>query len=99
MTSIIDDETKSILDEFCEEMDKIKSELPKQIAETSESEQLETFARLLKSEQQKLAKSFKDPLELKLINDEIAKEAIQILREVSNQGEYKGAFNQHLNLP
>lgn len=93
MTSIIDDETKSILDEFCKEMDKIKSELPKQIAETSESEQLETFARLLKSEQQKLAKSFKDPLELKLINDEIAKEAIQILREVSNQGEYKGAFN------
>ena len=94
MTSVRDDEIKNILDEFCKEMEKIKSELPREISERPQAEQLEAFARLLKSEQHKLAKSFKDPLELKkLINDQIAKEAVQIVREVSNQGEYKGKFN------
>tara|TARA_B100000963_G_scaffold271266_1_gene239447 strand:- start:772 stop:9342 length:8571 start_codon:yes stop_codon:yes gene_type:complete len=89
----IETEVNSVIKEFCREMDEIRNHLPKEISEIPESQQLETFARLIKFEQHKLAKSFKDPLELKLINDQIAKEAIQIITEVSNHSKFKGKFN------
>jgi len=86
-------ETISVLKEFCDEMNDIKHKLPTVISETDETTQFDTLVSLINHEKHQLATSFKDPMELKLINNEISEEGVHIVKSVSNQSEFRNMFN------